>query len=157
MSKILKINVLIIFLFSFFVVTSYAQVSEEKAIAQKTLQLINNYRQSKGLPPFVEQTLVYESALEHSMSMARSGRMNHQNFDKRIKKLSKTLKVGASAENVAFNEGLDNPAEMAFQQWKESQGHNRNMLDRTYTHTGLAVTKTKQGAYYFTQIFIQIR
>jgi uncharacterized protein YkwD len=97
------------------------------------LRLINAYRESKRLSPFVSEPIVYQQALEHSLAMVKNDDLSHDGFDKRVKEINKTIFSMASAENVAFNQGEDNPA-----------------------NTGLAVAKSNDGKYYFTQIFIRV-
>lgn len=133
---------------------TFAQ-TEEKAVAEEVFKLINAYRQSKKLPPLVNEPVVYAQALEHSSGMVRNDDMNHDGFEARVKEINKSIFAIASAENVAFNQGETNPAKTAFEQWRTSRGHNRNILGN-YTHTGLAVAKSADGKYYFTQIFIRV-
>lgn len=155
--SIIQITILLLISLAHFqVLLAQQQIAEEKAVAERALLLINNYRQSKGLKALVQLPVIYEECLAHSFAMAESREMNHDNFEKRIRKISEMLNVSASAENVAYNEGLDNPAEMAFEQWKGSSGHHKNILSKSYTHTGLAVVKGKNNSYYFTQIFVRV-
>ncbi len=138
-------------------VLAQQQISEEKAIAERTLLLINNYRQSKGLAPLVSLPAIYEECLAHCRKMAEEKQVNHDNFDQRVKNVCKEIRCGGgSAENVAYNYEEADPAMRAFNQWRKSSGHHKNMLGKEYTHTGLAVVRGKEGAYYFTQLFIQV-
>ena len=153
MTRKLRI-IIFLFLLSLASLPALAQ-TEEKAIANEVLKLINTYRESKKLKPLVSELVVYEQALEHSKSMVRSDDMSHDGFEERVQQINKTVFATASAENVAFNQGEENPAKTAFEQWRTSRGHNKNMLGN-YTHTGLAVAKSNDGKYYFTQIFIRV-
>jgi uncharacterized protein YkwD len=143
---------LLIVLINFQVVLAQ-QASEEKAIAERTLLLINNYRQSKGLIALEQLPVIYEECLNHSLNMAKTEDMGHDGFDERIKNIRKNVMFVNCAENVAYNFGQNDPAMSAFSSWRNSRGHHQNMLGK-FTHTGLAVVKHK-GYYYFTQIFIQ--
>ncbi len=137
-------------------VLAQRQISEEKAIAERTLLLINNYRQAKGLASLVPLPAIYEECLAHCRNMAEMEQVNHNNFKERVNNVCKNIRCGGSAENVAYNFGKEDPAMSAFNQWRKSSGHHKNMLGKEYTHTGLAAVRGKDGAYYFTQIFIQI-
>jgi uncharacterized protein YkwD len=150
--KLLKLIFLFIFILES--LPTLAQ-TEDREVAAEVLRLINAYRESKRLSPFVSEPIVYQQALEHSLAMVKNDDLSHDGFDKRVKEINKTIFSMASAENVAFNQGEDNPAKTAFEQWKTSRGHNKNMLGN-YTHTGLAVAKSNDGKYYFTQIFIRV-
>lgn len=131
------------------------QAIEEKAMAERALLLINNYRKSKRLNALVQLPVIYEECLNHSHNMAKTNSINHDGFDERIENIRKSVRFGSSAENVAYNFDVNDPALSAFSQWRKSRGHHENMLGK-FTHTGLAVVKGEDGAYYFTQIFIQI-
>jgi uncharacterized protein YkwD len=150
-----KIIHFLTFLCSLFSLSAFAQ-TEEKGLAEETLRLINEYRQSKSLAPLLSEAVIYEQCLAHSKDMAQDDALNHDGFDRRAKNIGKSLKITAWAENVAFNFGEDNPAKTAFLQWKNSRGHHKNVVGKSYTHTGLAVVKTSEGKYYFTQIFVRL-
>lgn len=125
-------------------------------IEQKTLQLINEYRIQNGRAPLQTHAVIYAEAYQHSTNMAE-GKVpfGHDGFSARVERIRAKLNgVGAAAENVAYTYNLD-PAQTAFEQWRNSSGHNRNMLG-DYTHCGLAVAKSEDGRYYFTHIFVKV-
>ncbi len=147
-------NNLLIFLFLFFSFSAFAQ-TEEQAVATETLRLINEYRQSRNLAPLLSEIVIEEQCLAHSQEMAQDDDLNHDGFDKRTKNISQKIKITAWAENVAYNFGEEDAAKTAFLQWKNSKGHHRNMVSKAYTHTGIAVVKSADGKYFFTQIFVK--
>lgn len=57
------------------------------------------------------------------------------------------------AENVAYNQGHQNPDRVAVDGWIKSVGHQKNMVGN-FNLTGVGVAKNAQGEYYFTQIFM---
>ena len=57
-------------------------------------------------------------------------------------------------ENIAFNKGFANPTSLAVERWMLSAGHKLNLLDSRWTESGLGIAVTKDGKYFFTQIFI---
>ncbi|GAB4118232.1 MAG: CAP domain-containing protein [Thermoflexibacter sp.] len=157
LNELRSIQITILFLISlahFQVVLAQQQITEEKAVAERTLLLINNYRQSKGLKALVPLPVIYEECLKHCYDMAEIGNISHDGFDKRMRNIGKSVRFGGSGENVAYNSNQHDPALSAFKQWVGSRGHHQNMLGK-YTHTGLAVVKSKDE-YYFTQIFIKM-
>ena len=90
----------------------------------------------------------------HSQSMAQGQvEFSHQGFDQRAKVLSNKISYRRLAENVAYNQGYQDPAQKAVAGWIESEGHRQNMIG-DYNLTGIGVAKNQQGEYYFTQIFI---
>lgn len=119
-----------------------------------THNLVNEYRQSRNLPPLVADPAILAQAKAHSEEMARSGNMNHDGFARRADLVSQTIVYRSVAENVAFNGGHGQPDRVAVQGWIASPGHQRNMLGQ-YDLTGIGVAKNAKGEYYFTQIFIR--
>lgn len=125
-------------------------------IEVRTLQLINQYRMQQGRPPLEVHPSIYQEAYQHSLNMARGHvGLGHDGFQARVERLRQEFTILGAAENVAYNSSND-PAQMAFNQWRASAGHNSNMLG-SYTHTGLAVARSDNGTYYFTQIFLNVR
>jgi len=98
------------------------------------LDLINGYRRSKELKPLVMKPDLTRLALQHSRSMKRSGRMNHDGFDARFKAAGKKGAMGC-VENVAWNQST--PASL-LEGWQNSPGHDSNLLDPQVTSVGIA-------------------
>jgi uncharacterized protein YkwD len=115
---------------------------------------VNQYRQSKNLPPLTIDPAISAQAKLHSDNMARTGNMSHEGFSERTESVAQTIVYRSAAENVAYNMGYAKPDAEAIQGWIESPGHHRNMLGR-FDLTGIGVSKTPKGEYYFTQIFIR--
>lgn len=86
--------------------------------------------------------------------MARSGDVSHRGFDERLNEIRKTIALRAAAENIAANIGYKNPAREAVEGWKKSPRHRKNILG-DFSLTGIGVAGSKQGRYFFTQIFLQ--
>lgn len=115
---------------------------------------VNQYRQSKNLPPLTIDPAISAQAKRHSDNMARSGNMSHDGFHERAESVAQTIVYRNAAENVAYNMGYARPDAEAIQGWIESPGHHRNLVGR-FDLTGIGVSRTAKGEYYFTQIFIR--
>lgn len=91
-----------------------APTTNEQEIAQHTHDLVNAYRLSQELPALVFNSDVANVALEHSRNMA-AGRLpfSHDGFDQRMSNLAKKIKFNTAAENVAVNQGYQDPAAIA--------------------------------------------
>ena len=61
------------------------------------------------------------------------------------------------AENIFSMKGWDDPVNFAVVFWWYSAGHQANILDPVYTHTGVGVTEGADGTYFVTQIFVEAR
>jgi uncharacterized protein YkwD len=127
-----------------------------KALEQSINTQINQYRQSRNLPPLTLDSRISEQARAHSQAMANSGVLSHDGFDQRVKAIARLITYRGAAENVAYNQGYSNPGEQAVQGWIKSPGHQKNMVG-DYDLTGIGVAKNAKGEYYFTQIFIKRR
>lgn len=124
-------------------------------LEQSTHQQINQYRQTRKLPPLILDPRISEQARAHSQAMA-SGKVpfSHQGFEQRVGAIRRVIPDRASAENVAFNQGYSNPEQQAIQGWIKSPGHRIN-IEGEYNLTGIGIAKNAKGEYYFTQIFIR--
>ncbi|KJH70134.1 CAP domain-containing protein [Aliterella atlantica] len=124
------------------------------SLEQSIHQQINQYRQSRKLPPLQLDARISQQAKIHSQAMA-NGKVpfSHQGFDTRISAIRRQIRYRAAAENVAYNQGYSNPAKQAVEGWIKSQGHRVN-IEGQYNLTGIGVAKNAKNEYYFTQIFI---
>ena len=103
--------------------------------------LINQYRHEKGLKPLKLSTELTEAAKEHSRDLAKWDRISHYGSDgsnpwDRVKRTG--YKARVAAENVgtgqvSFDEVLKG--------WKESPGHNKNLLLSDAKEMGLALVQ----------------
>ncbi|MGH7833081.1 MAG: CAP domain-containing protein [Candidatus Binatia bacterium] len=116
---------------------------------------VNEFRRSQGLKPLEVNPIIGAQAQAHSSRMARNGEsLSHRGFDLRMKEIGKKLVFRSAAENVATNFGYEDPGSRAVEGWKNSPGHRKNMLG-DFTLTGIGVARTREGAYYYTQIFLK--
>lgn len=115
---------------------------------------INDYRVSKGLAPLQLSRTISDIARRHSQNMA-TGRVapGHIGFQERVIQIfKKPLGNGqGAAENVALGQMT---ADEAVAGWLKSSGHRKNIIGN-YNQTGIGIAKSRDGQYYFTQIFIR--
>jgi len=116
------------------------------------LDLVNDYRASKGLKTLKKLDLISAVALSHTNYMIEKGEANHDNFDQRHDNL--VLNAGAKAvgENVAY--GFSS-AKGVVDAWIESYGHRTIIENESYTHFGISTEQNSEGKNYFTQLFIE--
>ena len=131
------------------VFTSMAPLKED--LVEDVFRHTNQFRRSKGLPAFEMRNDLNAIARKHSEEMA-SGRRSfgHVGFSQREKQIKNIFKTCTTAENVAY--GANNGKE-AFDIWKRSSGHKKNMLGK-YRYVGIGTAKSKKGVIYYTQIFV---
>ena len=89
--------------------------------AGKAASLISAYRASYGLGPVTVDSRLYQPAADQAQVVAQSGVLSHGNFASRMSKTG--LQTGV--ENLAAG---STTVEGVIEQWKQSAGHNSNML-----------------------------
>jgi uncharacterized protein YkwD len=121
------------------------------------LDLINDYRQSKGLGPLKLTQTLGGASDHHSKSMAQHNYFSHdlkaegitwsQNISRHGYKYN-TYK----GENIAAGNAA---ASATFTQWKNSSGHNANMLSDKFKAIGIGRAYDAQSKYgwYWTTDF----
>jgi len=159
-----KLILLTLLLLSFFILSCSRDksptepsvpISNDSSLAQQTHILINDYRRSQELSSLSYNQTIADEALGHSRNMAMgSVPFSHDGFNDRINTIANTLKLTSAAENVAYNWGYENPAEIAVSGWLESPGHYKNIIG-DFNVTGIGVAENEKGEYYFTQIFVK--
>lgn len=120
---------------------------------QQVHELVNEYRKQKGMAPLEYLDEAADVAYTHTEPMAAGKkRFGHDGFEERYKMLKKPYpEIHAFAENVAYG---DMDAAEAVKMWLKSSGHRKN-IEGNFTHTGVAIARGRNGAYYFTQLFIK--
>jgi uncharacterized protein YkwD len=117
-------------------------------------QQINQYRQSRNLPPLKLDSRITQQARLHSQRMAaKSASFSHDGFEQRYKAIAREIPLRGAAENIAYNQGYSDPVSIVVKGWINSAGHHENMIGN-YDLTGIGVASNSQGEYYFTQIFV---
>lgn len=109
--------------------------------AERARDIINQYRKDKGLKPLKLNAELTEAAKAHSRDLAKWDRISHYGSDgsnpwDRVKRSG--FRARLAAENVGtgqvdFNEVMRG--------WKESPGHNKNLLLSDATHMGIALVQ----------------
>jgi uncharacterized protein YkwD len=139
-------------------------IRDASAISRRVLELTNSARSHARrcggtlfppAPPLTSNVALERAALEHSRDMATHNYMDHRGRDgsrpeDRITRAG--YKWRAMGENLA--EGVTT-AEEAVDVWLQSPHHCANLMDRSFTQTGIAFEtnpKTDKGVYW-TQTF----
>lgn len=126
---------------------------------RRAFELINRERQRRGLSPLAWDGGLIRLARYHSQNMARSGFLSH------VDREGLDLKARAQAlglhgwrtigENIAYNQGYDDPTAFAVERWMVSEKHRENAMSGEYTHAAVGIARTSDGTYYFTQVFMR--
>lgn len=115
--------------------------SDVAAIEQELIVLINQHRVNNGVAPAEVSVSLMNSAKNWSNTMAQSNRLYH------------------SGQNVAENVlRSDRPqgALHIFERWRNSPGHNKNMLNPQYKTIGVGVVYDAKGnTWATTQLYFR--
>lgn len=138
--------------------TNFAPVAGPTSLEQRAFELINAERRMKGAAPLVWDVALTLVARLHSEEMARTLNLSHFSADGRdVTERAHLLGLTgwrALAENIAYNQGYDEPADCAVERWLHSVKHRENILRPAFTHTAIGVAEAADGRIYFTQVFI---
>ncbi|HEX8163475.1 MAG TPA: CAP domain-containing protein [Pyrinomonadaceae bacterium] len=133
---------------------SFAATSPER----RAFDLVNREREARGESRLVWDDELASMARRHSENMARQGFFSHTDQTGRDT-AARAAECGvcgwrALGENIAYNQGYDDPAAFAVERWMNSAKHRDNILRAGFTHAGLGIAKSADGTLYFTQVFV---
>ena len=125
---------------------------DPSGIGEQVHNLINQHRQSIGLPALVWSDTVAVQCIIHSENIA-SGAVpfGHDGFSGRVAAIGQTISWTSAGENVA---GAGS-ASVAVQLWLNSPGHRSN-IEGDFDIAGVGVAVHPVYGYVYTQIFIRL-
>ncbi|MFA4843873.1 MAG: CAP domain-containing protein [Candidatus Margulisiibacteriota bacterium] len=127
--------------------------SKTRKMEARVFSLINRVRSSGGLTELKINNYLSGLARQHSLDMATGkAPFGHQGFEFRTSLIKREIGAAYIAENVAYNEGYDDPANEAVKDWLASPKHLINIKGE-YKLTGVGVASSGEGSYFYTQIF----
>jgi uncharacterized protein YkwD len=117
------------------------------------VDLVNQIRHAKNLPPLKVLQAASIAALSHSQDMAyKRVPFGHDGFKQRAIVLANELNgSSATGENVAYGKMT---AKEVITAWLRSKAHRAN-IEGDFTYTGVGVAKDSKGLIYYTQLFIK--
>lgn len=128
------------------------QVTVTKTV--EFMKLINDHRVSIGMKALIHTEELGDIATTHSENMAMGiTPFGHDGFSERCSEARSVLGGGnLCGENVAMGQKT---VAAAFTAWMNSPGHRSNIEQPRVTHTGFGYMQNSNGAYYWTQIFVE--
>lgn len=115
---------------------------------------INRYRASRGLPPLVIDTRLTAAAQRHAEDLSSHDRISHRGSDG-TNPWDRVRATGYKARLAAENVGVGQRSfEEVLQGWKDSPGHNRNLLlpDATQMGVALVVNPSARNQTFWTLV-----
>ena len=139
-----------------FVATSSAPAAN--SFERRAFDLINDERRARGQEPLRWDADLVRLARQHSENMARRNFFSHTDPDG-LDTADRAAVGGvcgwrAIAENIAYNQGFDDPVGFAVERWMQSPKHRENILRNSFTHAGIGVSRAADGRVFFTQVFV---
>ena len=104
-------------------------------VEKDLVERVNQYRIANGLKALIIDPVLKLRARRHCAWMANNGSMIHSN---------------EGAENIAMGQPT---VEHVLQSWKNSSGHNANLLNPNYTKTGMVGYVAPSGSVFWCQQF----
>lgn len=118
------------------------------------VQMLNTYRAANGRPPVVATRLLNQVAYDHSLDMGTRRYFSHNSPEGTtpFQRMRNAGYTGGRAENIAAGNA---DAQRTFTQWRNSPGHNTNMLDPSSRAIGIgrAYVAGSPYRYYWTNVF----
>ena len=132
---------------------------EPNAIERRAFEQTNLVRVQNGLAPFTWDADVCRMARTHSENMSREGFFSHVTpAGLRLRDRARAagiLQYAVLGENIAYNQGYDDPGAFAVEKWMESPKHRANILSPEFRGMAIGSFVAPDGSIYLTQTFIK--
>jgi uncharacterized protein YkwD len=133
-------------------------LEQANAIERRAFEQTNLVRAQNGLPLLRWDADVCRMARDHSANMSREGFFSHTTPDgKRLRdraRLVGILGFSVLAENIAYNQGYEDPGAFAVERWMQSPKHRANILSPEFRAMAIGSFVAPDGSVYLTQTFI---
>ena len=133
-------------------------LDEATAIERRAFEQTNLVRAQNGLPALKWDADVCRMARDHSENMSLQGFFSHTTPDgKRLRdraRLVGILTFSVVAENIAYNQGYEDPGAFAVERWMLSPKHRANILSSEFRAMAIGSYVAADGSVFLTQTFI---
>jgi len=128
------------------------------SLERRAFDLANAQRRARGQQPLAWDAELSSLARQHSENMARSDFFSHNN-PRGMSMVDRARSQGirgwsALGENIAYNQGYEDPAGFVVERWMVSSKHRDNLLNARWTRSAIGVAVADDGRVFFTQVFI---
>lgn len=125
---------------------------------RRAFEVTNKLRVKNGLTQLSWDPVLCLMARRHSEDMARLGFFSHLTPEG-LRLRDRARAVGIEryrvlGENIAYNQGYDDPGAFAVERWMVSSGHRANILSREFRGSAIGSFVAADGTVYLSQIFI---
>lgn len=132
--------------------------SNVASLERRAFDLINAQRRARGQQALEWDASLARLARQHSETMARTEFLNHTN-PAGMTMVDRARAQGirgwsALGENIAYNQGYEDPAGFVAERWMVSYKHRENLLNARWTRSAIGVAIARDGSVFFTQVFL---
>jgi uncharacterized protein YkwD len=133
-------------------------LDEANAIERRAFEQTNEVRVKNGLPALTWDADVCRMARIHSENMSRENYFSHttpdgQRLRDRIRVVG-IVQFRVLAENIAYNQGYEDPGAFAVERWMLSPKHRANILSPEFQAMAIGSFVAADGSVFLTQTFI---
>ena len=137
-----------------------------KAVGDEMYRLVNEHRNNNGVASFTVDSVMEECAYDKSKHMSDNNYFSHDYNGKywwdmypekyaNWSNLGENIVLSSTDPNKVYTrEECKEIAEDLFTAWKNSPGHNANMLNSSFKQIGFGIYVNSSGKVYATQEFI---
>ena len=133
-------------------------LSEATEIERRAFEMTNTVRLQSNLAPLAWDPQLCRMARIHSENMVRRGFFSHETPEGlHLKDRAHAAGIAhfhVLGENIAYNQGFDDPGAFTVGRWMLSPGHRANILGREFEQSAIGVFVAPDGTVYLTQEFI---
>ena len=129
-----------------------------ETLEKRIFAAVNQRRTKASALPLVWSDALATHARRHSVAMLEGGFFSHTDpargdLKRRLSEGKGTVRWSRIAENLFMQSGGPDPVSAAIEGWMKSAVHRRNILDTSYTDSGIGCAAARDGKLYVTQIF----
>ncbi len=133
-------------------------LAEAGTIERRAFEQTNLVRVQNGLPSLVWDADVCRMARSHSESMSRQNYFAHVTPEgRRLRDRARAagiLTYTVLGENIAYNQGYEDPGAFAVERWMASPKHRANILSKEFRAMAIGTYVAPDGSVFLTQTFI---
>ena len=133
-------------------------IDDATSIERRAFDRTNEVRAQNGLTRLAWDADLGRMARVHAENMATFGFFAHETTDgSRLKDRARAmgiLRFKVLGENIAYNQGYEDPGAFAVERWMISPGHRANILYRGFQASAIGSFVASDGSVYLAQVFI---
>jgi uncharacterized protein YkwD len=139
-------------------VSASPSLAEAGDIERRAFDQTNLVRVQNGLPALEWDADVCRMARVHSESMSRLNYFAHVTPDGlRLRDRARAVGIltfTVLGENIAYNQGYEDPGAFAVERWMASSKHRANILSKEFRAMAIGTYVAADGSVFLTQTFI---